>query len=116
MNTPTELIQLREFLWSQAQYAGQVDQSVSAFKTVAGDVAFGFLLPLSAALFLFLVAAFFYQPRLTRGALWIPAFGLFGSVPKLYYHTRPASFLGVFLSARRRKGSARVYRKSSRTD
>ncbi|MDA1277098.1 MAG: hypothetical protein O2960_24045 [Verrucomicrobia bacterium] len=116
MNTPTELIQLREFLWSQAQYAGQVDQSVSAFKSVAGEIAFGFLLPLSAAMFLFLVAAFFYQPRLMRGALWVPAFGLFGSVPKLYFHTRPASFLGVFLSSRRRKKDARVYRKTTRSD
>jgi hypothetical protein len=42
-----------------------------------------------------------YRPKLTRGALWVPAFGLFGGTPTLYMRTRPASVLGIFATARR---------------
>ncbi len=113
MSAQTELIQLRELLFNQAHNAEQVDQAFSGVSSVVGDLAVGFMLPFSAAALIFLVAALFYHPRLTRGALWIPAFGLFGGSPKLYSHTRPASFLGVFLSYRRRKRATRAYRKAS---
>lgn len=113
MSAQTEIIQIREVLFNQAQDAARMDQAFSGVKSIVGDLAVGFMLPFSAALVLFLVAALFYHPRLTRGALWLPAFGLFGGSPKLYSHTRPASFLGVFLSSRKRKGATRVFRKTS---
>ena len=103
MNTPADLFQvLQQYLWNQDQEAAQWDQTSTALKSFAHDFAFGIGLPVAVAAVLLIAALLLYQPRIPRGALWLPVFGLFGGTPKLYLHTRPPSFFGLFLKSRHR--------------
>jgi len=114
MNVPVELIQLQEFLWNQVQEAIQRESALSALASFVGELVRGTWLPLAVALLFIPAVAFFYQPRIPRGALWIPLFGLFGGTPRFYTHTRPASFCGMFLKPRHRVATR--YRRKSRND
>ena len=111
MNGPPELIQLQALLWNLRQDAGQGNQAVAAVKSFVSDLVIGSAFPLSIAALFFLGAVLFYHPRVQRGAIWIPAFGVFGGTPKFYSHSRPASWFGVFLGSRRRRTPARRSRK-----
>jgi hypothetical protein len=107
MNVPVEITQLQEFFWNRVQDAVQHEQTLSAAASFLRDLALGIAVPCSIAVLLVSLAALLYQPRIPRGALWVPAFGLFGNVPKFYSHTRPASFCGIFLKSRRRGATHR---------
>jgi hypothetical protein len=102
MNVPVELIQLQEFLWNQVQEVIQREYALSALASFVGELVRGTWLPLAVALVLLSLVALLYQPRIPRGALWIPVFGIFGGMPRFYTHTRPASFCGIFLKPRHR--------------
>jgi hypothetical protein len=102
MNAPAELTALREFLWNYLQDATLREQTFSAVKSLLGDFALAVGLSFAIASVLCFAAALLYQPRIPRGALWVPAFGIFGHTPKFYCHTRPASICGIFLKYRHR--------------
>jgi hypothetical protein len=102
MNLPVEITQLQQLFWNYLQDAAQREQSLSAVASFLREVALGIGVPCSVALLLISLAALLYQPRIPRRALWVPLFGIFGSAPKYYSHTRPASFGGIFLKSRHR--------------
>ena len=102
MNVPVEIMQLQEFLWNQLQETTQREHAVSAATSFLLDLARGISVPLAITVVLLPLAAFLYQPRIPRRSLWIPAFGIFGSTPRFYTHTRPPSFCGIFLKSRHR--------------
>jgi len=114
MNIPVELLQLQEFLWNQVQEATQREHTLSALGSFLGDVVRGTWLPLGVAILLVPLVAALYQPRIPRGALWVPAFGIFGGAPRFYAHTRPASFCGILLKSRHRVTTR--YRRKPRPD
>ncbi len=103
MNAPNDLVLLLQYyLWNQSPEAAQWEKAYATLKALAHEFAFGLGLPIAVAAILVLALLLLYQPRIPRGALWLPAFGLFGGTPKLYLHSRPASLFGLFLKSRRR--------------
>src|SRR5947207_1058988 len=102
MNLPADLLAIRQYFWDLAQDSDRWDQASAALKSFAHEFAFGIGLPAAVAGLIVLTVLFFYQPRIPRGALWLPLFGLFGGTPKLYLHTRPPSLGGFFLKSRHR--------------
>ncbi|MBM3833027.1 MAG: hypothetical protein FJ403_07100 [Verrucomicrobia bacterium] len=107
MNIPAEIVQIQEFVWNQIQDAIQRERTFSALMSLLIDLTRGVWLPLLVSLFLIALAVFFYQPRIPRGALWVPAFGIFGGTPKFYTHSRPASVFGLLLKTRHRAANRR---------
>ena len=103
MTTPADLLPiLQQYLWNQGQEAAKWEQASTALKSLAYDFVLGLGLPVLVGAVLILGVLLLYQPRIPRGALWLPAFGLFGGTPKLYLHTRPPSLFGVLLKSRHR--------------
>ena len=102
MSVPVELVQLQQYLWDQVQNLVQREQTISAVTAVLVDLARGVWLPLVVGLLLVPLLVALYQPRIPRGALWVPVFGILGGAPRFYTHTRPASFCGFLLRSRHR--------------
>lgn len=113
MELPPEIMQLRELLWNLVQDGAQREQAFSAAKSWIVQIALGATIPLGIVLFVIVMVVLLYHPRVNRGSLWLPAFGLFGGTPRFYCHSRPASFCGLFLSSRRRRVASRRSRKSA---
>lgn len=106
MNHPSEIVQLKQLLWACVNDATQRDEAVSEVLSLLADVAHGVAIPSLIAILLVCLVALLYRPRIPRGALWVPAFGLFGGTPTFYTHTRPASVCGFFLRSRHRVATA----------
>lgn len=111
MSASVDILQLQQFVWECVYDSTRREEAVSAAASFLVALVNGLATPLLIALILFLLAALLYRPRIPRGGLWLPAFGLFGGTPKFYTHTRPASFCGLFgkrrhrvTTHRRRKG------------
>jgi hypothetical protein len=97
MNIPAGFVsQIQELIFQQSQPAGRCEQVLSALKTLVAQLIDGCSVPLAVGICLVAGLAFVYRPRMRRGSLWVPGFGLFGGVPTLYLHTRPASVCGFF--------------------
>src|SRR5262249_36773349 len=102
MNVPPEVVEfLQQLFFQQNGQAGQHADAVSALGSLLRHCLSGFTLTFLGCACLAFAVVLLYRPRLTRGALWVPGFGLFGGTPTLYLHTRPASVCGLFASARR---------------
>jgi hypothetical protein len=102
MNFPAEILQLQQYLWNQLQGAIDREQTVAAVIGILVNLARGLWFPVVLGLIAVGLVAMFYRPRIPRGSLWIPLFGIFGGTPTFYTHTRPASFCGKFIKARHR--------------
>jgi hypothetical protein len=107
MNNPAYLNQLYQLLVNQIQENALADQVTAGYRSFLAPWFIGMLIALLvSALLLFLFLAT-YRPRIPRGAIWIPAYGFFGGTPKIYYHTRPSSWLGIYLPSQHRMVSAK---------
>lgn len=102
MNASLDMTQLQQLIWSLNQDSAQREQILSGISSMFGEVARAFLLAVALGALLIALVALCYHPRIPRGGLWVPLFGLFGATPRFYTHTRPASFFGFFLKSRHR--------------
>jgi len=107
--------QIRQIIFDQAQDYALINQSLADLRASVSPYIIGLLLALLMSVLLFLAFALAYHPRTPRGGFWIPAFGVFGSAPKLYSHSRPSSLLGFFLKKRHRVGRYLRSRKTNST-
>ena len=100
---PLDLFQ--RLFWDQMQDAARAEQVATAWRAAMSSylVSIGIIVAVSVLLLGVCLVA--YRPRVPRGALWTPAYGLFGGAPKLYYHSRPPSLFGIFLHSRHRISS-----------
>ncbi len=99
MNPDGALIQ--QLLFQQNSLAGQTADLIDRLNSLLLFGGSSLLLSILGSLLACTAVLLIYRPKLTRGALWVPAFGLFGGAPTLYLRTRPASVCGIFASARR---------------
>jgi len=115
-SSPDVFTLLQQLLFQQSHHNGQYEDAVWAVNWLLRHLLSGFgLMVLSCACLAFLVVLV-YRPRLTRGALWVPVFGLFGGTPTLYFHTRPSSFCGVFTPRHSGRRTRSRFFKSLRAD
>jgi hypothetical protein len=105
MQMPFELAQFQQVLFNRLQDSIVAEQALSAWRSSLGAFAMWGALPIVGLILLVLGVILFYQPRVTRGSLWVPAFGIFGGHPKLYMHSRPPSLAGMFLRSLHRAKS-----------
>lgn len=102
MNAPSEAVALlRQIFFQQGREAARFDTAVSWLGWLGRELTTGFGVAALLCLAVLVVGLIIYRPRLRRGSLWVPAFGLFGGAPTLYLHTRPASYCGWFQHTRR---------------
>ena len=104
MNIPSELFtRLDLALFNDTMRCEHVEQTLSWLADLARGVGTGFGIGMVVAALLCLAMLLGYRPRMRRGSLWAPMFGVFGGTPTLYLHTRPASVCGFFSHSRRLK-------------
>jgi hypothetical protein len=94
-----ELIQ--QLVFQQNYFAGQYADIMGRLESLVRYGGSSLLISLLGSALFCGAILLIYRPKLTRGALWLPAFGLFGGTPTLYMRTRPASVFGIFASTRR---------------
>jgi hypothetical protein len=107
MTVPVEIVQLQQFVWNHVEDAFQNQQALSAALSLLNQIIHGIWFPIVLALLSIPLIILGYQPRIPRGGLWVPAFGVFGSRPKLYTHSRAGSFFGLFRRTRHRVATRR---------
>jgi hypothetical protein len=105
MNAAPDIVsRLEELVFNHNLQSQHLDDALSVVSYLVRQVTTGFGIGVVLGIGAVLVLIFVYRPRMGRGSLWIPVFGLFGGTPTFYLHTRPASFCGVFSHTRRLRG------------
>ncbi len=80
---------LRQIAFSQQQNAGGAGSFLGRFGSFFANFQTPVLIALALALALLVGIILIYRPRMSRGMIWCPFFGLFGGTPTLYLHSRP---------------------------
>jgi hypothetical protein len=101
MNPASDGTLLQQLLFQNNYLAGQYEAMADRLGWFLRFCGSSLCLSVFASLLFCAVILLIYRPKLTRGALWLPAFGLFGGTPTLYLRTRPASVCGIFATNRR---------------
>jgi hypothetical protein len=102
MNLPPDIVNwLEQLFFEHNRQAARYDALSSTLTRLIHEAGPGVSIATILAIGLLIAAVLAYRPRLTRGSFWAPAFGVFGGTPRLYMHSRPASFCGVFSHSRR---------------
>jgi hypothetical protein len=108
MSTPPDIIWILQQIFTERNLeAERCADALSTVTSLARELTTGLAMAAVLGLCLGLALLFVYRPRLGRGSLWVPLFGLCGGAPTLYMHTRPASVCGWITHSKRRKAATK---------
>lgn len=105
---------LQQLFFEHNYFAGQYERMIDRMELLLRYSGSTLFLSIIGCVVLCTTILLIYRPKLTRGALWLPAFGLFGGRPTLYMHTRPTSVCGIFSTTRRLNRARAAWRTEKR--
>jgi hypothetical protein len=105
MMTPSEAQYWHVFCNAIQTDAALAARALDSWNNVAGPFLVGLCMAGLIGLAIAAMLAASYRPRIPRGGLWMPAYGLLGGTPKLYTHSKPSNLFGMLPSWHRGRKS-----------